>query len=241
MPRYFAGIVTGINPAAGSASPVGTIVAATGGMGRHLLEQAVAAHHDVTAVVRNPGKLSRQVRTVPADLARPDPAALESAVAGADAVLSGLGPRSNAEAGIASRGTRAIVTAMQATGTRRIVVVSAAPIGTVPSPGRPNPPKHDPGDGFFMRHLGAPLTKAALRKTYADLAEMEDILVDSGLDWTIIRPPRLTGKPPTGAYRTAIGHNLRRGLFISRALVASLMLAVLNQPDTIGQVIGIAN
>jgi hypothetical protein len=130
---------------------------------------------------------------------------------------------------------------MQATGTRRIVVVSAAPIGTLPSPGRPNPPKHDPGDGFFMRHLGAPLTKAALRKTYADLAEMEDILVDSGLDWTIIRPPRLTGKPPTGAYRTVIGHNLPRGLFISRADVASLMLAVLNQPDTIGQVIGIAN
>jgi nucleoside-diphosphate-sugar epimerase len=218
-----------------------TIVAATGGIGRHLLEQAVAAHHDVTAVVRNPRKLSRQVRTVPADLAHPDPAALESAVAGADAVLSGLGPRSNAEAGVASLGTRAIVTAMQATGTRRIVVVSAAPVGTVPSPGRPHPPQHDPGDGFFMRHLFSPLTKAALRKTYADLAEMEDILRGSGLDWTVIRPARLTDKPPTGAYRTAIGHNLPHGLFTSRADVAGLMLAVLNQPDTIGRVIGIAN
>jgi uncharacterized protein YbjT (DUF2867 family) len=218
-----------------------TIVAATGGIGRQLLEQAVAAHHDVTAVVRNSRKLSRQTRTVTADLSHPDPAALESAVSGADAVLSGLGPPSNAEAGVAARGTRAIVQAMQATGTRRIVVVSAAPIGTVPSPGRPNPPKHDPGDGFFMRHLGAPLTKAALRKTYADLAEMEDTLRGSGLDWTIIRPPRLTGKPPTGAYRTAIGHNLPRGLFISRADVARLMLATLHQPGTIGQVIGIAN
>jgi putative NADH-flavin reductase len=218
-----------------------TIFAATGGIGRQLLEQAVAAHHDVTAVVQNPGKLSRQVPAVTADLARPDPAALESAVAGADAVLSGLGPRSNSEAGVASHGTRAIVTAMQATGTRRIVVVSAAPIGTVPSPGRPNPPKHDPGDGFFMRHLGAPLTKAALRKTYADLAEMEDILRDSGLDWTIIRPPRLTDKPLTGSYRTAFGRNLRRGLFISRADVAHLMLGVPGQPDTIHQVIGIAS
>jgi putative NADH-flavin reductase len=218
-----------------------TIVAATGGIGRQLTEQAVAAGHDVTAVVRNPRKLSRQVRTVIAGLARPDPAALESAVAGADAVLSGLGPGSNAEAGVASQGTRGIVQAMQATGSRRIVVVSAAPIGTVPSPGRPSPPKHDPGDGFFMRHLFSPLTKAALRRTYADLAEMEDILHDSGLDWTIIRPPRLTGKPPTGAYRTALGHNLPGGLFISRADVASLMLAVLNQPDTIGHVIGIAN
>ena len=218
-----------------------TIFAATGGIGRQLLEQAVAAGHDVTAVVRNPGKLSRQVHTVTADLAGPAPAALESAVAGADGVLSGLGPRSNAEAGVASQGTRAIVTAMRATGTRRVVVVSAAPVGTVPSPGRPNPPRHDPGDGFFMRYLAAPVTRAALRKTYADLALMEEILRESGLDWTVIRPPRLTGKPLTGSYRTASGQNLRRGLFISRANVAHLMLGVLEQPETIHRAIGIAN
>jgi putative NADH-flavin reductase len=218
-----------------------TIFAATGGIGRHALEQAVAAGHDVTAVVRNPKKLSAQVRIVTADLAAPDPAALESAVEGADAVLSGLGPRSTSEAGIASQGTRAIVQAMQATDVRRIVVVSAAPISTVPSPGRPKPPKHDPGDGFFMRYLLGPLTKAALRKHYADLALMEDILRDSGLDWTVVRPPRLTGKPLTGTYRTAYGQNLRRGILISRADVAHLMLRVLDQPETIKQAIGLAN
>jgi putative NADH-flavin reductase len=84
-----------------------TIIAATGGVGRELLEQAVAAGHDVTAVVRNPGKLARQVRTVTADMAAADPAALEPAIAGADAVLSGLGPHSNSDAGIASQGTPA--------------------------------------------------------------------------------------------------------------------------------------
>jgi putative NADH-flavin reductase len=218
-----------------------TIFAATGGIGRQLLEQAVAAGHDVTAVVRNPSKLSRAVRVITADLAAADPAALEAAVQGADAVLSGLGPRSNAEAGIAAQGTRAIVAAMQATGVRRIVVVSAAPIGTVPSPGRPRPPRHDPGDGFLMRNLLSPLTRAVLRRHYADLALMEGILRDSGLDWTIVRPPRLTDKPLTGTYRTAYGQNLRRGLLVSRADVAHLMLGVLQQPDTIEQVIGIAN
>src|SRR5262249_38692598 len=132
-----------------------TIFAATGGIGRQLLEQA-----DVPAAVRTPGTLSRRVRTVTADLTGPDPAALESAVAGADAVLSGLGPRSNSEVGVASQGTLAIVTAMQATGTRRVVVVSAAPVSTVPSPGRPNPPKHDPSAGFFIPHLRAPVPTA---------------------------------------------------------------------------------
>ncbi len=217
-----------------------TIFAATGGIGRQALEQALAAGHEVTAVVRNPNGLSGEARIVRVDLAAAAPEALESAVAGADGVLSGLGPRSASEAGIASQGTRAIVQAMRATNVRRIVVVSAAPIGTVPSPGRPRPPKHDPGDGFFMRHLLSPLTKAALRTRYGDLALMEDLLRDSGLDWTVVRPPQLTNKALTGTYRIAYGQNLRRGLRISRADVAHLMLRVLEQPETIKQVIGIA-
>jgi len=217
-----------------------TIFAATGGIGRQALEQALAAGHEVTAVVRNPNGLSGEARIVRVDLAAAAPEALESAVAGADGVLSGLGPRSASEAGIASRGTRAIVQAMRATDVRRIVVVSAAPIGTVPSPGRPRPPKHDPGDGFFMRHLLSPLTKAALRTRYGDLVLMDDLLRDSGLDWTVVRPPQLTNKALTGTYRIAYGQNLRRGLRISRADVAHLMLRVLEQPETIKQVIGIA-
>jgi putative NADH-flavin reductase len=217
-----------------------TIFAATGGIGRQLLDQALAAGHDVTAVVRNPNGLSGKVRIVEADLAAPDQAALESAVKGTDAVLSGLGPRPLATAGIAAQGTRAIVKAMQATGVRRLVVVSAAPISTVPSPGRPNPPKHDPGEGFFMRNLGSPFAKTVFRGRYADLALMEDVLRDSGLDWTIVRPPRLTNGARSGTYRTANGQNLRRGVLISRADVAQFMLRAVRQPETIRQAIGIA-
>ena len=218
-----------------------TIVAATGGIGRHLLEQALAAGHEVTAVVRNPSGLSTPARVVTADLAVSGSAALETAVAGADAVLSGLGARSTADTGVAERGTRAVTGAMRATGVRRIVVVSAAPIGTVASPGRPHPPKHDPGDGFAMRYLLGPLVKAALRGHYADLARMEDVLRDGELDWTAVRPPRLTDKALTGSYRTAPGQNLPGGVRISRADVAHLMLRVLDQPETIKQAVGIAN
>ncbi len=217
-----------------------TIFAATGGIGRHALDQATAAEHDVTAVVRHPQNLPPQVRTVTADLADADPTALESALVGADAVLSALGPRSRADAGIARRGTQRIVTAMQTTGVRRVVVISAAPISTVPSPGRPRPPKHDPGEGFLVRTLLTPLIKAVLRTRYSDLALMEDDLRDSGLDWTIVRPPRLTDRPLTGTYRTAHDQNLRRGMSISRADVAHLMLHVLDQPHTINRTIGIA-
>ena len=218
-----------------------TIFAASGGIGRHLVGQALAAGHDVTAVARNPASLPAGVRAVRADLAAAQPAALATAVGGADAVLSALGPRSKADYGIASTGTRAIVGAMEAAGVRRLVVVSAAPVGTIASPRRPRPPKHDPGDGFVMRHLLSPLITVALRDLYVDLALMEDTLAGSGLDWTAVRPPRLTNGPETGAYRTASGRNLRRGLTVSRADVAHLMLAALGQPETIGQTIGIAN
>jgi putative NADH-flavin reductase len=219
-----------------------TIFAATGGIGRQLLEQAIAAGHDVTAVARNPQSLAdAAARVVAADLASAEPAALQPAVAGADAVLSALGPRTKADAGVVARGTKAITTAMQAAGARRIIVVSAAPIGTVPSPGRPHPPRHDPGDGLIIRYLADPIVKRALRANYADLARMEDVLRGSDLDWTAVRPPRLTDKPVTGRYRTAYGQNIRRGVFVSRADVAHYMLSVLDQAETFHQTVGIAN
>jgi uncharacterized protein YbjT (DUF2867 family) len=223
-----------------------TIFAPTGGVGRQVLAQALDAHHDVTAVARNPAKLppgvlaGKNARIVTSDLAAPDPQVLETAVAGADAVLSALGPHNNSDAGIAAPGTRAIITAMRAAGVRRIVAISASPVSTTPSPGRPDPPRHDPGDGFIMRYVGVRIAKTLFGKVYDDLAEMEDILRESDLDWTILRPPQLTDKPLTGRYRTAYGRNLRGGRSVSRADVAHLMLAVSDQPETIRQVIAIA-
>jgi putative NADH-flavin reductase len=218
-----------------------TIVAATGGIGRHVLDQALAAGHDVTAVVRDATSLPAGVRAVTADLATARPADLEPAVAGADAVLSGLGPRAprHPEA-ITSRGTRALVEAMVGTGSRRLIVVSAAPIGPIPTPGRPHPPKHDPGDGFFMRHLFSKLPVVLFREHYQDLALTEDIVRQSGLDWTIVRPPQLTDKPTTGRYRTAYGRNITGGWSVSRGDVAHHMLDLLRRPESIHQTTGLA-
>jgi putative NADH-flavin reductase len=217
-----------------------SIIAATGGIGRHLLRQALEAGHEVTAVVRSPEKITGPVRAVRADLAHPDVPALIEAVKGADAILSALGARTRAEEGVAWRGTSALVKAARATKVRRLIVVSAAPLGTVPSPARPHPPRRDPGDGFFMRHLGAPFAKTMFRSHYEDLARMEDVVRDSGLDWTISRPPKLTDGPLTRHYRTAIDRNIRGGFSVSRADVADQMLACLTRPETIGHTIGIA-
>ncbi|MFI9385932.1 NAD(P)-dependent oxidoreductase [Kutzneria sp. NPDC052558] len=218
-----------------------TIFAATGGIGRCVLDQAVAAGHEVTAVVRDPGRVPSTVHTVRADLSTVEPGALEAAVGGADAVLSGLGPRNARQAkAITSSGTKAIIDAMKATGTRRIVVVSAAPVSTTPSPERPNPPRHDPAEGFLMRNVLTPIVRRVLHDHYADLAIMEDALRASGLDWTSVRPPKLTDKPLTGRYRVAYEQNIHAGPSISRADVAHYMLACLDDPTSIGHCVGIA-
>lgn len=218
-----------------------TIVAATGRIGRLLVDQALAAGHEVTAVARHPDGFHSDVRTVSVDLIRPDQGVLESALDGTHAVLSALGPRSKAEYGIATIGTRAIVAAMKEASVSRVVVVSAAPVSTTASPRRLTPPRHDPGEGFVMRHLLTPVIKSVLRAHYADLALMEDVLADSGLDWTAVRPPQLKDKPLTATYRTALDQNIRRGISVGRADVAHLMLAVVDRPGTIGHAIGIAS
>ena len=92
-----------------------------------------------------------------------------------------------------------------------------------------------------MRYLGVTFAKAMFGKVYADLALMEDVLRSSGLDWTVLRPPQLTNKPLTDRYFTAYGHNVRGGFSAPRADVAHFMLAVLDQQESIGQVIGIAS
>jgi putative NADH-flavin reductase len=216
------------------------LVGATGGVGRQVLSQAVAAGHLVTAVVRNPSKLSADVDVIRQDLATPDIEVLAAALRDVDAVISVVGPSRAAHAGIVARATATITHAMAGTDVRRLVVISAAPVGVVPSTHRPHPPRYDPGDDLLMRYLLSPLIRRIFGGVYTDLAATEDLLRAGSLDWTAIRPPRLTDGPLTGAYRTAIDRNLPHGLTISRPDVAHLILTVLQQPETVRHSVGVA-
>ncbi|GAA2446468.1 SDR family oxidoreductase [Streptomyces macrosporus] len=213
-----------------------TVLGATGGTGRQLVRQALDAGHHVTAVVRDPARLtvtpgpSAALEVVTADVT--DAEALRPAVAGRDAVLSALGAGNNEQARthrVASRGTRAALAAMEAGGVRRLVVVSAAPVGPTPE-----------GDSLSGRLVYAVLRRA-LGALYEDLAEMEKAIRDSSAEWTVMRPPRLLDKPLTGRYERALGGAVPRRHAIARADLAHAMLAALNDPTTVGQVVGVAS
>ncbi|TXS56415.1 NAD(P)-dependent oxidoreductase [Streptomyces sp. t39] len=206
-----------------------TVFGATGGVGREVVRQALDAGHRVTAVVRDPARLTvtgSRLRVFPADLA--DAGALRAAVAGRDAVLSGLGARRKADAGVATRLTRGVLDAMEAEGVRRLLVVSAAPLGT--AAGR---------EPLLDRAVTA-LVGAVLKDVYADLRAMEAALARSATDWTSVRPPRLLDRPLTGRYRTAVGANPPSARVIGRADVAHAMLAMVPDPATVGQGVGVA-
>lgn len=216
-----------------------TVFGATGGVGQQVVKQAVAAGHDVVAVVRNPQKLPERVTFVRADLSTATVDQVVRAVRKSDAVLSCLGPRSRAEAqaGIVTTATRLIIDATKEAGPRRLIVISAVPVGTTASPARPNPPASDPGDGWMVTNVMTPIVKTVFKNVYRDLAAMEDIVRESGLDWTIARPPRLLDKKLTGQYRTHAFQNLPGGRAIGRADLAHFMLAAVQRQETVGQAV----
>jgi uncharacterized protein YbjT (DUF2867 family) len=80
-----------------------------------------------------------------------------------------------------------------------------------------------------------------LRHVCADMRRGEEEIRDSDLDWTIFRPPSLTGKAAQGTYRTAIDRNLPHGFTISRTDLADCMLKLLDDPATVHRHISIAN
>jgi uncharacterized protein YbjT (DUF2867 family) len=174
---------------------------ANGGTGRLLARQAALAGHHVTAVTRHPETFPfehENLRLVTGDVR--DPAAVELAVSGADAVISTLGvPFSRKPITIYSEGTGAILRAMDAQGVRRLLCVSSSATD-------PATRYHDTGGGFFFENVLKPIiTKTIGRETYADMLKMEELVMASDLDWTIARPSGLFETDSVTAYETAEG------------------------------------
>jgi putative NADH-flavin reductase len=208
-----------------------TLFGATGGTGTQLAEQALAAGHQVTAVVRDPSRLrvpaNPHLHAVTADLM--DPAAIVPAVTGADAVLTAVGPHGTGPTGVITDSVRSIAAAMQMAGVRRLIALSGSIVA-------------DEGDSFYLRYLVKPAARRTfLRHVCADMRGAEAELARADVDWTIVRPPALGDGPATGTYRTAVGVNVPRGFRVSRADLAACMLALIGDPATVRRTVGIAS
>lgn len=107
------------------------ILGATGSIGKHLVPQALALGHEVTALVRDLSKLEarhERLRIVTGDAL--DPVAVDAVVRGQEAVIFSLG-RSNhrARTTMFSDATRILIHAMEAQGVRRLVCITGIGAG----------------------------------------------------------------------------------------------------------------
>ncbi len=204
------------------------VVGATGGTGLEIVRQSIEHGHSVTAFVRSPDRLNPfrdRITVKQGDLL--NSSELERAMEGQDAVLSGFGPRlpvSKADANLLERFAVALRSAMWHAGVRRVVVESVAFLfkdSIVPP-------------AYFLGRLLFP-------SVLADASAMERVFAESKLDWTMVRPPRLTDKPITGKYRVREGHLPHFGFSISRADVADFMIRTVEDRSSIGKIVGVCN
>lgn len=186
------------------------IFGATGSLGQHLVEQALAKGEEVTAFLRDASTLDRHhqnLNLIEGNVL--DPVAVDAAVKGHDAALIALG--AGRKGGVRAQGTKHIIDAMECHNVRRLVCQTTLGAG--------DSHKHL---NFFWKHI---MFGWLLKQDMADHEEQEAFIQQSNLDWTTIRPAAFTDGPATGDYKLGFpSSESGLALKISRADVASVML-----------------
>ncbi|QDW63343.1 NAD(P)-dependent oxidoreductase [Oerskovia sp. KBS0722] len=194
---------------------------ATGLVGGHVVEQALARGHDVVAVARDAARLDvdhPRLRKCSVDIL--DEAAVEPLLVGVDAVVSTVGiGTARTPTTLYSAGTRHLVQGMARHGVERIVVISSEVA------------EHWAHQGPLKLWIVLPLLQKVLGATYDDMRRMDVVLWESRAQWTGVRAPRIRRTSASGRYRLGDGAPLRRGWSIAAADLATALLDVAERDD----------
>jgi len=206
------------------------IIGGTGKTGRELIKQGLEQGHFITAIVRNPKKIkynNQNLKVLKGDVLIPE--SFENAFKGQDAVLSALGhKRFFIKTTILSEGTKNIINAMNRNDIKRFICITSLGI---------NDSRFKLG--LYYTFFTIPII---LFFYFLDKSKQEKLIMNSDLDWTIIRPGQLTN----GRKRTNYKHGLSVGNYIltkmiSRASVAHFMLNQLHDLTYFRKTPGIIN
>jgi putative NADH-flavin reductase len=184
----------------------------SGRAGRLVVKQALAAGHEVTVLARSPHKLDlrhERLRVVMGNAL--DPAPVAQAVAGADAIVSLIGPGKDQPPMTVSKSTATIIAAAKDCGVERLVVVVGAGVGDAQD--RP----------ALLDKLIIAVLKRAAASVYEDMKATAAIVRASDREWTLVRIPMLTDQPATGKPRVGyLGQGV--GSRLSREELAAFLL-----------------
>ena len=173
-----------------------------------MVSTALERGHQAVALVRRPGAFAPRPGLLEAiwpDVT--DASALTRALPGVDVVISALGGAEKGPTTVCTDGIRSAVTAMKTTGVARLITVSAH--GVLET--------HD-------KSLYSRAVWANVAERMRDKESMEGLITASGLNWTIVRPPKLSDRDATGTYATGTDLPIRLWSSISRADLASFLI-----------------
>ena len=183
------------------------VLGATGKTGGVLVAQAVEHGHTVTTFGRSlfTGSPSGEVFSI---IGNPmSEAELADALPRHDAVLSVLGTRGLGATTVLVDSSRATIAAMRKSGVRRLVILSSALL--------------DSHIGLINRIV----SRTILRHFSSDQRAMERLVTQSDLDWTLLRPPRMTDSAPDGRSTAMLGEPTdSSGMTITKEEVARVIL-----------------
>ncbi len=185
----------------------------TGQTGKEFLDLALENEYSVKALVRTPSKVHLthpNLLVVKGDVLNEKD--VQTVVAGTDVVVSLFGHVKGSPEWLQTNGTKHIVQAMKQEGITKVISLSGG--------GLPYPEKDEPKFADKMIRL---IMKIAVPKVLNDAIAHHEVLAESGLDWIIVRGPRLTNDPKVGEYRVGwVGVNASTK--ISRADLADFLL-----------------
>lgn len=178
-----------------------TIFGGSGATGRVLIRRAVEREVRIRALVRHPGnlRLPKSVEVLEGELS--SDARIDSAISGSDAVIILFGPRPPYTDIFCQDATRRIVSSMKRNGLRRLICQTGAMVGDYPA-NRTRPFR-----------LMVELFNRRMPELAKDREEQEKEVMESGLDWTIVKPPKLTDGNGKGKW--VAGRDVRVGLLSS--------------------------
>ena len=201
----------------------------TSGVGLETVKQALQRGYTVTSIARRPERMTvdhPMLVNLQGDISDRD--SFNDAIKNKDAIISaiGLGP-TRKEVTVYSNGMNNVLAAMRQFGVSRVISVTG--IGAGDSQGH---------GGFFYDHILNPLL---LKNDYADKTRQEQILKQSEVEWSIVRPGFLNDDEAGLSYRVV--NNLKGVIAgsIARADVAHFMLAALEQDSHIGSTVLLSN
>lgn len=203
------------------------VMGASRGIGLETVKTLLARGFDVRALARSATHIQvEDSRLEKLDGDALDPATVERALSGIDAVIQSLGVNLGPEAllkgtTLFSRATRVLVDAMRKGGVKRLIVVTGAGAGD------------SRGQGSFL--FDRVIFPLVLKRIYDDKDVQEQMVKASGLDWTIVRPGALTDREATGGYHALTDPSTWRGGFISRKDVADFLAKEAMEPAYLGK------